>query len=132
MRLVRRVLGAVFALSFALSLMGGTARAEDWKPVSAEDLQLKELPDAKGAHAAILYYEDILNDKDSVESLYFRIKILSEEGKKYADIELPRYWGDFQVNNLKARTIRPDGSIVPFDGKYFTKVVAKRKNAAAK
>ena len=59
MRLVRAVLGA----AFALSLLCGAARAEDWKPVSAEDLQLKELPDAKGAHAAILYYEDILNDK---------------------------------------------------------------------
>jgi hypothetical protein len=124
MRLVRAVLGA----AFALSLMCGAVRAEDWKPVSAEDLQLKEVPDAKGAHAAILYYEDILNDKESVESVYFRIKILSEEGKKYADIELPRYWGDFQVNNLKARTIRPDGTIVPFDGKFFTKVVAKRKD----
>jgi hypothetical protein len=103
------------------------AVAEDWKPVSPDDLQIKELAGAKGAHAAILYYEDIYNDKDSLESIYFRIKILSEEGKKYADVELPAYDSRFQVNNLKARTIRPDGSIAPFDGKFFTKVVAKRK-----
>jgi uncharacterized protein YfkK (UPF0435 family) len=123
MRLFRAATCAIFAL-LALSTI---AVADDWKPISPEDLQLKEIPGAKGAHAAILYYEDVLNDKDSVENVYFRIKILSEEGKKYADIELPPYFGDFSVTSLKARTIRPDGSIVPFDGKYFTKVVAKRK-----
>src|ERR1700741_429689 len=122
MRLIRTTLCAALALMvFCLA-----ASAEDWKPISPEELQMKEVPGAKGAHAAILYFEDTLNDKAAMESIYFRIKILSEEGKKYADIELPPYFSDFQVNNLKARTIRPDGSIVPFDGKFFTKVVAKR------
>jgi len=123
MRLGQLILGAALALATLCTV----AVAEDWKPVSPEELQMKEVPGAKGAHAVILYYEDIYNDKDSLDSIYFRIKILSEEGKKYADIEIPAYYGEFQVNNLKARTIRPDGSIVPFDGKFFNKVVAKKK-----
>src|SRR5690348_5016665 len=121
MRLIRTTLCA----ALGVMMMCLAALAEDWKPVSPEELQMKEVPGAKGAHAAILYYEDLLNDKDEQEAVYVRLKIFSEEGKKYANIETPAYDNQMQVNNFKARTIRPDGSIVPFDGKVFTKVLAR-------
>ena len=57
----------------------------------------------------------------SREYNYVRIKILSEEGRKYADIDIPFVKGSESIQNLKARTIRPDGSIANFDGKIYEK-----------
>ena len=45
-------------------------------------------------------------------------------GNSYADVEIPFLtFGDFveQITDLKARTIKPDGSIVEFNGKAFEK-----------
>ncbi len=98
----------------------------DWQPITPEDLALKEVPGVTGAHAILLYRETHYDDVESVENNYYRIKILSEEGKKHGDVELI-YWknrGD-NVRDIKARTIRPDGSILDFDGKIFEKTVVK-------
>ncbi len=60
------------------------------------------------------------------EDQYFRIKILTEEGRKYANVEIPFYRvTEDNIANLKGRTIRPDGSIVNFDGKVFKKWIEK-------
>jgi hypothetical protein len=67
------------------------------------------------------------NGRTSHEDNYFRIKILSEEGRKNADIEIPYYRVSEKVVNVNARTIRPDGSIANFDGKVFDKSIVKAK-----
>jgi hypothetical protein len=59
---------------------------------------------------------------------YMRIKIFTEEGKKYGDVEIPFVKGLSDVKDVRARTIRPDGSIVNFDGKTFDKTVVKAGN----
>ena len=59
------------------------------------------------------------------EDNYFRIKILTEEGRKHADIEIPFFKENENVVNVRARTIKPDGSIVNFDGKVFEKNLVK-------
>jgi hypothetical protein len=56
-----------------------------------------------------------------------RIKILTEEGRKYGDIEIPFYKGSDDVVNIRARTVRADGSIADFDGKVFDKSIVKAK-----
>jgi hypothetical protein len=61
------------------------------------------------------------------EENYYRIKILKEEGRKYADIEIPFLKKYESINNIKARTIRPDGSIVNFEGKPMEKSIVKAK-----
>ena len=50
-------------------------------------------PKAPGAPAIILYREVNRDDrgKTAHEDVYFRIKILTEEGRKYADIEIPYF-----------------------------------------
>lgn len=88
---------------------------------------------AAGAEAAVLDWVRIDDDTDSRMSEYFRIKILTEEGKKHGDVELtyaPGYpvWG--RIGSITARTIRPDGTIVPFDGKIYDKVVMKAGRSA--
>jgi len=100
--------------------------AADWPPVDPQELALKDDPAHPGVAAIILYHEDNLDNAQSVETQYYRIKIFTEAGKKYADIEIPYNRGFYSIENIQARTIHPDGSIVPFTGKAFDKVLAKR------
>jgi hypothetical protein len=124
---LRRLTMFICCAFFSLPLYAGDA----FQPVSPEELKMTSLPEAPGAPAVILYRQ--LDRDDSTpfrahEYNYFRIKILTEEGRKYADVELPfvKFEGE-DVVNIKARTIRPDGSIADFDGKVFEKTIAKAK-----
>jgi hypothetical protein len=108
------------------------AQKEDWLPVTPQDLQYKEVPGNKGAAAVRLYYAQYINDNTASCFFYQRIKILNEKalagGNSYADVEIPIFTlGDLveQISDLKARTIKPDGSIVEFTGKPFEKVAFK-------
>ncbi len=116
------------AACFLLSL-GALAQKEDWLPVTPQDLQYKEVPGNKGAAAVRLYYAQYINDNTASCFFYERIKILNERalagGSSYADVEIPILTlGDLveQISDLKARTIKPDGSIVEFAGKVFERV----------
>src|ERR1700756_839695 len=118
-------------LCFLVSL-GASAQKEDWLPVTPQDLQYKDVPGNKGASAVRLYYAQYINDNTASCFFYQRIKVLNEKalagGNSYADVEIPIFTlGDLveQISDLKARTIKPDGSIVEFNGKVFDKVAFK-------
>ena len=121
-RLLRRSILFLSAFVFVVVAFNVAAFAgDDWLPVNKEDLQMKEYPQAPGVHAIILYHSIERNDSQFWERQYYRIKILDEEGKKYANIELEPYSNTFSVRDIKARTINPDGTIVPFTGTIFEK-----------
>jgi transglutaminase superfamily protein/uncharacterized protein DUF3857 len=108
------------------------AQKEDWLPVTPQDLQYKEVPGNKGASAVRLYYAQYINDNTGSCFFYERIKILNDKalsgGRSYADVEIPVLTlGDFveDITDLKARTIKPDGTIVEFTGKPYEKVIFK-------
>ncbi|HWR35434.1 MAG TPA: DUF3857 domain-containing protein [Clostridia bacterium] len=87
-------------------------------------------PLAPGAPAIVLFRQVDRDDTGVTahEDNYFRIKILTEEGRKYGDIEIPfAKLGGGDVVALKARTIRPDGTIVDFQGKVYEKAITKAK-----
>jgi hypothetical protein len=98
-----------------------------FQPVSSDELKMTSEPLAPGAPAIILYRQVDRDDnsRTSHEDNYFRIKILTEEGRKHADIEIPFFKGNENVANVRGRTIRPDGSIVNFEGKVFEKELVK-------
>ncbi len=128
---LRRFLACITCVCAVVVLGGSTALASDWfRPVSADELKMTSEPMAPGAPAIILYRQ--VDRDDSLESgrevNYYRIKILTEEGRKYADVEIPFLKGSgANITNVKARTIRPDGSIVNFEGKPFEKSIVKAK-----
>jgi hypothetical protein len=62
---------------------------EDWLPVAPEELKMTAEPKAPGAPAIYLYRQVDRNDSENREYNYARIKIFTEEGRKYADIEIP-------------------------------------------
>lgn len=100
-----------------------------FQPVSPDELKMTSEPKAPGAPAIILFREVDRDDRGRTahEDVYFRIKILTEEGRKYADIEIPFYKQEGDVVNIHARTIEPDGTIVNFSGKAFNKEIVKAR-----
>jgi hypothetical protein len=116
----------LFATGVAVS-----ARAEGFQPVNPDELKMTSEPQAPGAPAVILYRQVDRFDTARLahENDYVRVKILTEEGRKYADVEIPLLFdvGGGDITNIHARTIRPDGSIVNFEGKAFTKTIAKAR-----
>ena len=98
-----------------------------FQPISSEELKMTSEPLAPGAPAVILYRQVDRDDngRTSHEDNYIRIKILTEEGRKYADVEIPFFKESQDVSTIRARTIKPDGSIVAFDGKVFEKAFVK-------
>ncbi|PYX39377.1 MAG: hypothetical protein DMG75_01060 [Acidobacteria bacterium] len=119
----------VTLLAFAAYRPGTVSAGEGFQPISPEELKMASEPQAPGAPAIILYRQVDRDDNGltSHEDNYLRIKILAEEGRKYADIEIPFFKGNGNVVGIKARTIRADGSIANFDGKVFEKSIAKAK-----
>jgi hypothetical protein len=117
--------GALAAL-LSLALMP-PARAAEWQPVTAEDLQMKREPKAPTASAIYLYRQVDRDDENSTETIYSRIKILTDEGRKYANVEIPYLKGSNSIRALEARVIRTDGSIVEFDGTVYEKPLVKAR-----
>ena len=114
----------LFAVAVVLPV---TCRAQGFPPLSPEDLKMTSEPKAPGAPAIILYREVDRDDngRTSHEDNYVRIKILTEEGREQANVEIEFFKTDGDVVNIHARTIRPDGSTADFDGKVFEKVIEK-------
>jgi hypothetical protein len=126
MKRVSTYLSLLIALTVLLGLADARrAAAEDWLPVNPGDLAAKDSAEKPGAHAIYLYREDIRDDTQNHDDFYERIKIFTEEGKKYADIELPYGFDGSSIGNVRARTIRPDGSIVEWNGKLLDKTIVK-------
>ncbi|HEV3218747.1 MAG TPA: DUF3857 domain-containing protein [Candidatus Acidoferrales bacterium] len=99
--------------------------AADWPAISQSELAMKENPAEPGAPAMILYREDVEDGNNFVENAYSRIKIFSDEGKKYADIEVPFIRGIEEVKDVHARTIHPDGKVIESDAKVMEKLLIK-------
>lgn len=100
-----------------------------FQPVSPEELKMTGEPQAPGASAVILFRQVDRDDSstNSVEDIYVRIKILKEEGRKYADVEIPFEKNFGNIHNLHARSIRPDGTIANYEGKPLNQTILKAK-----
>ncbi len=104
------------------------SRAEDWPAIAPEELSMTSVPEQPGAAAIVLLREEVWNDPQNNRSVYMRIKVLSETGRKYADVEIPYSRRHFTISEVGGRTIHRDGSIVPFIGKPFDKVIVRRRD----
>ncbi len=111
----------------ALSSLPCAAQIFGFPLVSPEDLKMTSEPKAPGAPAIILFREVDRDDNGitSHEDNYLQIKILTEEGREHANVEIAFNKANEDVVNIRARTIKPDGSSVDFDGKVFEKVIEK-------
>ncbi|MHB8755474.1 MAG: DUF3857 domain-containing protein [Candidatus Acidiferrales bacterium] len=114
---------AIICLAAALP---SAARSKDnWLPINPADLALKDNPASPGSNAMILYREESVDDSRHTQSEYYRIKIFTDAGKKWADVEIPYSRGLESVADVRARTILSNGSIVNFSGKIYDRVAVK-------
>ncbi len=124
------VILSLFTISFLVPLSAWAGIG--FQPVDPDELKMTSEPHAPGAPAVILFRQ-VDRDDDRYtphEDNYLRIKILTEEGRKYANVEIPFSRGYENIVGLRARTIKPDGSIVEFSGNVFEKAIAKSRSAA--
>jgi hypothetical protein len=94
-----------------------------------EELKMTSDPKAPGADAVYLNIEEVTNDPLHYHSFYARIKVLQEKGKELATVQIPYEHRKFKVGEIKGRTIHPDGTIVPLEGKPEDLLIAKRGEA---
>jgi hypothetical protein len=122
-------LTAALLIVAALAL-SPAANADDWMPISPEELKMTAEPKAPGAPAVYLYRQVDRSDlsRGGHEINYIRIKILTEAGRDYANIEIP-YRDKMFISNIHARTVRPDGSIANFDGQVFKTTLEKKRDS---
>ncbi len=118
---IRRI--ALQGLSLlAVSLaMFNSAHADDWLPISADELKQTDEPAAPKAPAIYLYRQVDRNDVDHWERVYVRIKVLTEEGRSMGNVAIEFDKEREVVHDIEARTIRPDGSVQKFEGLVYEK-----------
>lgn len=129
MSMFRSIKWVVVGLALGVLAAQQAKAGVGFQPVSPDELKMTSEPLAPGAPAIILYRQVDRDDNIHTphEDNYFRIKILTEEGRKHADVEIPFFKESQDVVNVRARTIRPDGSIVNSDVKVFEKYLVKGK-----
>jgi len=118
MRSIPRLLFFLFLFGLVLALPAAVFAGDDWRPVDPADLALKAPVVEKDADAEAIFWEVRLSD--DVESgsprtvlrHYIRIKVFSERGREsQSKIDIP-FLSNWKVQDIAARTIKPDGSIV--------------------
>ena len=77
-----------FALALFLFFFSLRSFAE-WPPISTDDLKMTDVKEQPGAPAVVLDREEIDDDMNNAHSVYERIKILTDAGREYANVEIP-------------------------------------------
>ena len=117
------------SLLSALVSLTSVGLAEQWTPPTPEELSMTSQREAPGAPAVYLFREETTDDKLHMFSIYTRLKVLTEGGKEYSNVDLTFIRGrdgiGFTVSEIEGRTIHPDGTIIPFTGKPYEKLIEK-------
>jgi hypothetical protein len=132
-------------LSAALSFSSPAFAAPSWQQPSADELSMTAQAEVPGADAVYLYREETTDDRENsvgamesytdmqenFHTLYVRLKILSEAGKRYADVRILYPGRAFSVADVQGRTIHSDGTIIPLTDKPIKSTVEKSKTTEA-
>jgi hypothetical protein len=119
----------LLVFSALISLSTAPALAQQWIAPTPEELSMTSQPEVPGAPAVYLFREETTDDKLHMFSIYVRLKVLTERGKEHGNVELSyakaHGGGGFTVEDIQGRTIHSDGTIIPFTGKPYEKLVEK-------
>ena len=125
-------LGLLLCL-LAVSSVPAWAAGDDWKPVDPAHLSLKNSTVEKEADAEAIFWEVKIDDNpdgDLIFNHYIRVKVFTERGRESQskiDIIYGKIFGaEIKINDIAARTIKADGTIVELNKKdIFDRTVAK-------
>ncbi len=112
-----------------------SAPPRGWEPVPPEQLALARSSIEPGAGAEAIFWKVWVEDEVNSGSLrqirdhYVRIKIYTEDGAQtYSKVDIDYPLRDVSVDNLSARMIRADGSVVALErSSVVTDVVVRKK-----
>ena len=128
-RILARVSVALGSVALPLAL--ATPSHAQWIAPTPEELSMTSQPQVPGAPAVYLFREETSEDNLHMYSVYVRLKVLNEAGKEHANVELRYFAGTASndtIDSIAGRTIEPDGSIVPFTGKPYQKLIVKQNS----
>ena len=114
-----------------LSAPPALAHADQWTTPTPDELSMTSQSQVPGASAVYLLQEQLTDDRLHMFSTYERIKVLNEGGKRYGNIELTYPSGGpagMNIDSIAGRTIHPDGTIIPFTGKPYEKLIEKDRD----
>ncbi|MBM3759380.1 MAG: DUF3857 domain-containing protein [Acidobacteria bacterium] len=106
-------------------VIAGYLAGSDWRPISNEKLKLKTAKVDPNANAETIFWEAWVRDESAgngylnhVVENYIRIKLYNDRAvEKYGNVEIPFNSAQkMSVYQIRARTIKPDGSIVELPG----------------
>lgn len=115
-------------LAFCLILAPLSAFAKtDWQQPTVDELKMTSYAADPNAPAVYLFREETDDADDDSYKFYARIKIFTEKGRTmFSDIEIPYFTEGVKVTDIEGRTIHPDGTVVPFIGKPYEKLLLKQ------
>ncbi len=126
--------GALITVAAALSAQNRATAKENpaaWPEITEQERSLSSIPQDPEADAVILRRTRdgriVLDGKYYVNVLdyHWRLKLLNERGKRYAEVHIPSYKYS-RVEGIEARSIKPDGTVVPVAAdQIFEKLVQK-------
>ena len=112
------LLGLVLSL-FACFPAATNAAGDEWKPIDPSHLTLKTSIVEKDADAEALFWEVRIDDNpegDLIFNHYIRVKVFTDRGRESQskiDLEYGKiFGGETKIQDIAARTIKPDGSII--------------------
>ena len=120
---------AIAAASIAL-LLPAAIHGQDsgfWTAIDPSDLKLEDNPKLPGGPAMVLDYWHDVNNLQSNETIRIRIKVFREQGTKYANVEIPYFAKYMQVEDIRARTVTPQGLSSDYNGGLIEKEMVKAK-----
>jgi Domain of Unknown Function with PDB structure (DUF3857) len=129
MKILARIALIGFCSASALLAVRRTGAQElpNLPPLTPAELQMTDNAKQPGALAMILCFAVETDNTKSTEMRSIRIKVFKEEGKKYANVEIPYVEKYNEVQDIVARTIGPDGKMEPFKDQIFDREIVKAK-----
>ncbi|MGI4827271.1 MAG: transglutaminase domain-containing protein [Janthinobacterium lividum] len=130
----KQLLRTLSFLCLAIAPLASAYGSDMFMKPTKEELEMTSLPGFPGVAAVVLFREELTKDDMHSVLHYDRIKVLTEDGKKYANVELGfvstnasgAYIGDDKmVESIVGRTIHSDGTVIPFTGKPYLKTMVK-------
>lgn len=124
-------LALIVGLLSISSLLPGPVSAAEFPPISDQAKKMTVVPGQPGAAAVILFkdaelhFRDYPSDAASRLDVRVRIKILTEEGLEYGEIEIP-HSRQVRLDVLKGRTVTPDGKVLELPKDSIFREVASK------
>jgi hypothetical protein len=129
MRSAFRPIVLALALTLCAEIAAGGDDPPVWRPVTAEELQMKAPKVEPDADAEAIFWEVRIDDK-KLTSIYYehyvRVKIFTKRGQEnFSKFDIPFLKGK-KIEDIAARVIRPDGTILTLDPKdIFEREIVK-------